>query len=144
MRLRSVAIVSNLQLQRLLYFNVFASLAYGACEIGLTAYKLAYLQLPDKAKYSTSVLVAVWVLCELARLPLGYAGNLREKVSQVESANALCGSRTPSPPISATLPCVGAAGPRAICLLAADPVPPTAIGTLAHVWSSSCGELLAA
>lgn len=80
MRLRSSPVVSSLPLQRLLHFNAFYSAAYGAAEIALVIYKLVFLSVDEKVKYSLPVLVAVWCLCEPARILLGYTGNLREKV----------------------------------------------------------------
>jgi hypothetical protein len=89
MRLRRTPIVSSLSLQRLLHLNAYYSWAYAAAEIGLTIYKLAYLSLDVKVRYSLPILVAVWCICELARLPLGYTGNLREKVGA-----RVCSQRT--------------------------------------------------
>ena len=81
MRLRSSPIVSSLQLQRLLHLNLYYSFVYAAAEVGLTIYKLQTFVFEDRVKYSLPVLVGVWCAAELARLPLGYVGNLREKVS---------------------------------------------------------------
>jgi Predicted membrane protein len=85
MRLRSVSIVFSLPLQRLLHFNSYYSVFYAAAEIGLTVFKLTSTVLDEKMKYSLPVLVAIFVLSELARLPLGYTGNLREKVSELSA-----------------------------------------------------------
>lgn len=88
MRLRTVPSLSSLPLQRLLHLNVYYSLVYGAVEIAATIYKLIYLSVGDRVALSLPILVAVWCIAEIARLNLGYAGNLREKVRRRQKEHA--------------------------------------------------------
>lgn len=72
---------SSLALQKLLYFNLFYSPAFGAAHIALLVYKTVYLTASRITSFVLPVIVVVWCLLEIARLRLGYFGNLRERVS---------------------------------------------------------------
>jgi hypothetical protein len=74
-------VASSLQLQKLLYFNFYYSLAYWAAQVALVVYKLAFLDVKEVTRYGTPAIVFAWTVCEIVRLRLGYLGNLREKVT---------------------------------------------------------------
>lgn len=76
---------SSLPLQKLLYFNLLYSPFFGAAHIALLVYKLYYLTAGRIATYILPVAVVVWCLVEIARLRLGYFGNLREKVPELSA-----------------------------------------------------------
>ncbi|XP_020601735.1 transmembrane protein 17-like isoform X2 [Orbicella faveolata] len=74
-------IVSNLALQMSLYFNVyFSPFWYTTCIVMLVA---KYSKLDSVYKFITIVIYVAMALVEVARLYLGYAGNLQEKVPQL-------------------------------------------------------------
>ena len=82
MALRFTLSSSDVGLQRLLYASLFSSAWFGAALVGVTAWKLAYLDVSDAmlTGVGTPVLVSAWALTEVFRLRLGYAGNLGERV----------------------------------------------------------------
>lgn len=80
MHLRAVPLASSLPLQKLLFFNFYYSILFGAVHVAMMSYKIAYLQLDTAGLYAAPAILTVWALCEIARLRLGYAGNLKEKV----------------------------------------------------------------
>ena len=71
---------SDLALEKLIYFNTFYSLVYGATLIFQTAFKCAYLRNDDKVALIMPIFTALWCLTELFRLRLGSYGNKRESV----------------------------------------------------------------
>ncbi|CAH3110540.1 transmembrane protein 17 [Pocillopora verrucosa] len=74
-------IVSNLALQMSLYFNVYFSPCwYITCIVMLVA---KYQKLDSVYKFITIVIYVAMALVEIARLYLGYAGNLQEKVPEL-------------------------------------------------------------
>ena len=78
--LRVVRVSSSLELQKLLYYNFYFSIAYGACHISSMAYKLLYF---DGLSENVAILpggIGVWIILECARLRLAYLGNLNEQV----------------------------------------------------------------
>ena len=78
--LRVVRVSSSLELQKLLYYNFYFSIAYGACHISSMAYKLLYF---DGMSENFAILpggIGAWIILECARLRLAYLGNLNEQV----------------------------------------------------------------
>ncbi|CAH3191758.1 unnamed protein product [Porites evermanni] len=74
-------IVSNLALQMSLYFNVyFSPFWYTTCIVMLVA---KYSKLDSVYKFITIVIYITMAVLEIARLYLGYAGNLQEKVPEL-------------------------------------------------------------
>ncbi|CAH3110762.1 unnamed protein product [Porites lobata] len=74
-------IVSNLALQMSLYFNVyFSPFWYTTCIVMLVA---KYSKLDSVYKFITIVIYITMAILEIARLYLGYAGNLQEKVPEL-------------------------------------------------------------
>ena len=75
---------SSLALQKALYFNSVYAPAFGLAHMGLAVYKIAWLQ-ADVARAALPLCLVVWTLSEVVRLRLGYAGNLRERVSELSA-----------------------------------------------------------
>ena len=78
--LRVIRVYSSLPLQRLLFFNSYLSVPYGAAQIAQLLFKLQWLGVSAPARIYIAVLVPAWCLIEMLRLWLGFAGNLREHV----------------------------------------------------------------
>lgn len=78
--LRVVRVSSSLQLQKLLFYNFYFSIAYGACHLSSMAYKLIHF---DGLAENIVILpggIGAWIVLECARLRLAYLGNLNEQV----------------------------------------------------------------
>ena len=71
---------SDLALEKLIYFNSFYSLVYGATLVFQTAFKCAYLRNDEKVALIMPIFTALWCLTEFFRLRLGSFGNKRESV----------------------------------------------------------------
>lgn len=82
MALRVVPIVSDLQLQKCLYFSIWSGLWFGAVEIALCIFKLTQLDVSRRREDGVilPILVGLWSVLELFRIRLGYIGNLGERV----------------------------------------------------------------
>lgn len=83
--LRADAVLSSLQLQKLLYFNFYFSPVFAAAHVALCVYKTMYLSPTLYTSFILPLVVAIWGLCEIPRLRLGYVGNLREKVPELSA-----------------------------------------------------------
>ena len=78
--LRVLRVSSSLPLQKLLYFNALFSLAFAAAHAATVAFKLQRLALQPMSQALLPAALGVWAAVELARLWLGYRGNLGEQV----------------------------------------------------------------
>ncbi|XP_032893222.1 transmembrane protein 17A-like isoform X2 [Amblyraja radiata] len=71
-------VVSSLALQMFLYFNCYFFPFWWACHIVML--ELKYFYLSTYYRITLTALIVVMTLVEVARLYLGYLGNLQEKV----------------------------------------------------------------
>eukprot|EP01083_Nonionella_stella_P062045 161440_1 len=72
-------VVSNLWLQVALYFNLYYSIMWAVLNLLVWQHKYPrYTGL--RVKYLTPIFYTCWLVVEILRIWLGYAGNLREKV----------------------------------------------------------------
>jgi hypothetical protein len=78
--LRVVRVSSSLQLQKLLFYNFYFSIAYGACHLSSMAYKLMQFEGLSENFAILPGGIGAWIILECARLRLAYLGNLNEQV----------------------------------------------------------------
>ena len=81
---------SDLVLEKLIYFNTYYSLVYGACLIFQTSFRCGYLKLDDKVALIMPIFTVLWCFVEFFRLRLGSFGN------KCESVSCVC---APAPPL---------------------------------------------
>ncbi len=73
-------VLSDLALEKLIYFNKYYSIVFAASLIFQTSFKVGFHRVDSKAALIIPIFTALWCLVEIFRLRLGSFGNRCESV----------------------------------------------------------------
>lgn len=128
--MKAINVVSSLPLQKLLYFNFFYAFVFAVAHVAMCVFKIVYMPSNLTTRIVLPILVSLWALVEIARLRLGYNGNLHEKVRPPLHRRLLPCTAPCAASDCACCPRCCAAGAGAVRLLAAHRAASSATGHL--------------